>query len=154
MLKIKILCHGSLKEKYLKDGVADYLKRCSRFASVFVKEVEEKSAGIKESSTAVKKQGELLIKEIEGFSVALVSTGNELDSPGLAEFIDAKAAAGISTITFIIGGSNGLSGEVLAKADYKLSFGKFTYPHQLMRLILAEQLYRALTIRRNITYHK
>ncbi len=157
MLGVNILCVGKIKEKYLTDGIAEYAKRLSKMCKLSVIEVsEELSRG--ESAAEIdevkRREGERLISKIKGYAIALVIDGEPLGSVELAQRIDALSTRGVSEVTFIIGGSNGLHAQVMKRADMKLSFGAMTYPHQLMRLILAEQIYRAFMINGGKTYHK
>lgn len=146
MIKIRLVAVGTLKENYWRDALAEYQKRLSRFASFEVVEVKEKKT--------VEEEGREILAKKKGFFVAFDIAGKELSSEELAKYIDEKATAGVSEWTFAIGGSEGLSEEVKKSADFRLSFGKVTYPHQLMRVIAAEQLYRAMTINNGVTYHK
>lgn len=159
-MEIKIIVVGKLKEKYLKNGIAEYLKRMKNYAQIKIIEVKDE-AGSQTLSDAEIKQ----LKEIEGKRIieklpdrakiiALDLKGKQLTSEDFAEEINETMTYGTSQIAFIIGGSHGLSQEVLQKTDLKISFGKMTYPHQLMRLILVEQIYRAFKIMRNEPYHK
>lgn len=163
-MKITVLCAGKIKEKYFEDGIAEYVKRLSRYATVEIKQVQDEKTP--DNASAVKEEK---IKQVEGlrmldflkkagkndsFVFALVIKGKELDSVELSEKISELAVSGKSHIIFIIGGSLGLSDEVIAEADFKLSFSKLTFPHQLMRLVLLEQVYRAFRIRMGEPYHK
>lgn len=158
-MKITIACVGRIKEKYFTDAIAEYMKRLSRYADVEITEVPDEKAP--ESLSEARKEqiknieGQRLLKAIrKSYVVALAIDGKQTDSEGFADFISESALRGISHITFVIGGSLGLSSEVLKAADYKLSFSKMTFPHQLMRVILAEQIYRAFRIMKNEPYHK
>lgn len=144
MLGIRLVCVGNLKEKYLKDAAAEYVKRLSRFCDLEITETPESTP---------EKEKDPILKNLKGKAVALCVEGEEMSSEELAKFI-AKTAQTSSKITFVIGGSDGLDGEVKARADFRLSFSKMTFPHQLMRIILLEQIYRAFTINENIKYHK
>ncbi|MDG2769826.1 23S rRNA (pseudouridine(1915)-N(3))-methyltransferase RlmH, partial [Vibrio parahaemolyticus] len=149
-----------LKEKYLQDGIDEYIKRLSKFAKVNVIEIQDEKA--KENLS----QREMdIIKQIEGnkilsyikprdYCISLAIEGKSMDSLKFSEEISKLMLDGHSTINFIIGGSIGLSNEVLERSNLKLSFSKFTFPHQLMRLILIEQIYRAFKIMNNEPYHK
>lgn len=155
MLKIKLLVVGTIKEKYFVDAINEYKKRLSRFVDVEIQEVAECGKLSKTSIEEIKRvEGVEILKNLNGFVVALDKGGVQLDSEGFAKLISDASVQGSSKITFIIGGSHGLDNEVLNKVNKKLSFGKVTYPHQLMRVILLEQIYRAETILNNITYHK
>ncbi|MBR4183488.1 MAG: 23S rRNA (pseudouridine(1915)-N(3))-methyltransferase RlmH [Lachnospiraceae bacterium] len=159
-MHIKLLCVGRIKEKYLKDGLDEYLKRLSRYAKVEITEVndEKTTEGASDvENTAVKdKEGERILSHIKDTDhvCALAIDGKMYDSEGLAEHLDRLYVSGVSDIAFVIGGSLGLSDAVLKRADEMLSFSKMTFPHQLMRLIFLEQLYRTFRIQKNEPYHK
>lgn len=156
MLAVNIVCVGKIKESYFRDAIAEYSKRLGRFCKLCILEVEEelqKGDSIKEIDRVKQREGERIISKLSGFVVALDSKGKELTSNGLAEYIE-SVSLNNSVINFVIGGSNGLSDAVRNKADNVLSFGKVTYPHQLMRVILTEQIYRAFMINTNSAYHK
>ena len=156
-MTFKIVAVGKIKEGYLRDAVAEYVKRISRFAEVQMVEVAEKTFNGVPNSVETEKiinaEGESILQKAEGYVVALDIGGNELTSVELSERIE-KLTQNYSTITFVIGGSYGLSAAVKSRADSRLSFGKITLPHQLCRVVLCEQLYRACTIRHNVPYHK
>ena len=157
-MKIKIVCVGKLKEKYLKDGIDEYLKRMSRFAKIEITELTDEKIPDTPSSaqcTAVlKAEGEKIKKHLEGYIISLCVEGKSMSSEKLAEKIASVQLSGNSTITFVIGGSLGIDEEVKKQSHFKLSFSEMTFPHQLMRLILAEQIYRAFKINNNENYHK
>lgn len=150
----RIIAVGKIKEKYLSDGIKEYEKRIQGFTNFQITEVKE--VNTKEVSRNIKQEGENILKEIKNdeFVIALCIDGQVMDSEGLAQFLASKALYGTPKITFVIGGSNGLSEEVIKRANIKLSFSAFTFPHQLMRLILIEQIYRSLMINNNQEYHK
>lgn len=153
-MKINILCVGTLKEKYLKDACIEYLKRLQKYATVNVIEVKEEK--LSSSITLAKKieaESQRLLKLCEGQVFLLAIKGKQFSSEEFAKEIKNKSMRG-DTLTFIIGGSDGVSSEVEKRADVLLSFSAFTFPHQLMRVVLLEQIYRATTINNNITYHK
>ena len=152
-MKINIVCVGKIKEKFFTDAINEYLKRITRFAELKIIEVDESSklTNLEQKSKA---EGEKLLQKSSGILIALDGRGKLLSSPEMADYIHKKEIQGESVITFIIGGSNGLSKEVLDKADLILSFGKITFPHQLFRVVLVEQIYRALTIIEGLPYHK
>lgn len=156
-MKIKIVAVGKVKESYLRDALAEYVKRISRFASVEIVEVDEclsKGAQLDKEIERVKtREGESILAKLEGYVVAMDIDGKQLSSEQLSAHI-AEQKQRHSTFTFVIGGSNGLSDEVKQRADLRCSFGKITLPHQLFRVVLAEQLYRACCIEHNISYHK
>lgn len=159
-MKITILAVGKVKESYFRDGIAEYLKRLSKYAKMEVIEVNDEktpdNASEKEEVLIKQKEGERLLKSMkeDAYTIVLAIDGKKLDSVSLAEKIDQLGVSGNSHIQFIIGGSLGLADEVLRKADMKLSFSDMTFPHQLMRLILCEQIYRSYRIIHNQPYHK
>ena len=145
MQKINIVCVGKIKEKFYSDAAQEYLKRLSRFAKVEIREIPE--------CRTVEEEASLILKVSKGRIVALCIEGKKYSSEGLAEYIKELTDTG-SESTFIIGSSCGLSDEVKRKADLKLSFSDMTFPHQLMRVILLEQIYRAFMINGGGEYHK
>lgn len=152
-MQIKLLTVGTLKEKYWKEAYAEYSKRLQSYAKVKVFEVAEQNKGTVASRK--QKEGEQLLKHIgDSYAIALAIEGKTLSSEQLATKIDELATYGNSQLSFIIGGSDGLAKEVLQRANFKLSFSAMTFPHQLMRVILLEQIYRSFKIIRNETYHK
>lgn len=159
-MKITLICVGKLKEKYLTQGVEEYVKRLGRYCSLELIELADEktpdNAGEAMEDIIKKKEGDRILKALkaDSYCIALAIEGDMLSSEELAGKIDALGVSGISHISFIIGGSLGLSGEVLKRADYKLSFSKMTFPHQLMRMILLEQIYRSYRINNNQPYHK
>ncbi len=157
-MKIKIVCVGKLKEKYLKDGIDEYVKRISRFTKVEIKELPDEKIPDNPSSaqcTAVlKSESEKIEKHLEGYIISLCVEGENLSSEKLAEKLANIQLNGNSTITFVIGGSLGIDDKIKKTSHFKLSFSKMTFPHQLMRLILTEQIYRAFKINNNENYHK
>ncbi|GMA48410.1 23S rRNA (pseudouridine(1915)-N(3))-methyltransferase RlmH [Tetragenococcus muriaticus] len=159
-MNIKIISVGKLKEKYLIQGIQEYTKRLQGYAKVQLVEVADEKAPENLSETEMN-----LVKEKEGqrilaktrdteFLFALAIEGKNPSSEAFAKQIDQLTIQGKSNLTFVIGGSLGLSEEVLKRSNAQLSFGNMTYPHQLMRLILAEQIYRAFRINRGEPYHK
>ena len=152
-MKINIVCVGKIKEKFFVEAINEYAKRLSRFCDLKIIEVEEES---KMSNTDKKCEieSENLLEKCGGIIVALDSSGKLLSSPEIANFIKLKTNNGISEISFVIGGSNGLSQNLKSRADLVLSFGKITFPHQLFRVVLLEQIYRAFTILEGLPYHK
>lgn len=159
-MKITLVCVGKLKERYLTEAVEEYSKRLGRYCFLEVVEVaDEKTpdhASAAEEDMIKKREGERILKAVKdnSYCIALAIEGKMLSSEELAKRIDTLGIAGTSHITFIIGGSLGLSEEVLKRADYQLSFSRMTFPHQLMRVILLEQIYRAYRIISNEPYHK
>ena len=156
-MKINIVTVGSLKEKYLSDGCKEYLKRISRFHTIKIIEVEEeklpKNYSEADISKSLVKEGSRILKQTTGYLVVLDLKGENLTSVEFANKIE-KIALSFDTITFVIGGSFGLSQEVKGIANLTLSVSKMTFPHQLFRVMLLEQIYRACTISNNIIYHK
>ncbi len=159
-MEIKILSVGKIKEKYLTAGIAEYAKRLSRYCKLTFCQVADEKTPDKASEAL-----NLQIKEIEGdrlmkhireqdYVIALAIDGEMLDSVELSRKIDSLGISGNSSIAFVIGGSLGLSDKILKRADYKLSFSRMTFPHQLMQMILLEQIYRAYRIINHEPYHK
>lgn len=159
-MNIKIITVGKLKEKYLVQGIKEYEKRLSKYAKVTIIEVPDEKApeNLSEAQMLQVKEQEgkrILSKVKDGeYVFALAIDGENPSSEKFADQIDRLGTQGKSNLVFIIGGSLGLSDEVLKRSDTKISFGKMTYPHQLMRLILVEQIYRAFRINRGEPYHK
>ncbi|WP_153125444.1 23S rRNA (pseudouridine(1915)-N(3))-methyltransferase RlmH [Peribacillus tepidiphilus] len=159
-MNISIVTVGKLKEKYLKQGIDEYLKRLSSYAKVEIIELPDEKAPETLSETEMQqikdKEGERILAKIspDAHVIALAIQGKMKSSEELAEGLDKLATYGKSKITFVIGGSLGLSDAVMKRADESLSFSKMTFPHQLMRLILVEQIYRAFRINRGEPYHK
>ncbi len=150
---IKIICLGKVKEKYLQDGIDEYIKRISKYTQVKIIELEDE--GIKDDKVALKKEKEKILKYLntKDYIIVLDISGKEMTSLEFADKID-KTLIINSDITFIIGGSYGLDEEIKSLSNYRLSFSKMTFPHQLFRLILLEQIYRAYKINHNEEYHK
>lgn len=160
-MKITILCVGRIKEKFYVQAMEEYAKRLSRYCKLEITEVaDEKTpdgASEAEETQIRTKEGKRLLKYLEGKAakvVALCIDGQMLDSVELSEQMNDWMVQGCSHLVFVIGGSLGLSDEVVKRADYKLSFSKMTFPHQLMRVILMEQIYRAYRILNHEPYHK
>lgn len=159
-MKITIVCVGKVKEKFYQDAVKEYSKRLSRYTKLDIAEVADEKT--EEQSTEVEinlvkdKEGERILKAIkdDGYVVCLAIDGRQLDSVELSEKMNNLLVTGKSHIYFVIGGSLGLSDNVLKRADMKLSFSRMTFPHQLMRVILLEQIYRGFRIMNNEPYHK
>ena len=155
MRKITLVCVGNLKEKYLKDAFNEYEKRISKYFDFRILELPETKLSKPtpaEIERVIKTESDRILEKIKGkTAVILAIEGNEMSSPEFANFIEQQS--NISEIYFVIGGSYGLDARVKA-AGKTLSFGKLTYPHQLMRVVLVEQIYRAATIINNIEYHK
>ena len=159
-MKVSVICVGKIKEKFFSDAIKEYEKRLSRYCKLSITELADEKTpdGASEAleEQIKKKEGERILKAIpEGaYVVARAIEGKQLSSEELASFVDKLGVNGTSHIVLIIGGSLGLSKEVLARADYLLSFSKMTFPHQLMRVVLLEQLYRAYRIISGEPYHK
>ncbi|MGE7906354.1 23S rRNA (pseudouridine(1915)-N(3))-methyltransferase RlmH [Peribacillus sp. NPDC094092] len=159
-MKITIITVGKLKEKYLKQGIAEYTKRLSAYANIELVEVPDEKAPENLSAADMdivkQKEGERILAKVspDTYVITLEVNGKQLTSEQLATHLDQLATYGKSKIAFIIGGSLGLGTEVLSRSDYALSFSKMTFPHQLMKLVLVEQIYRAFRINRNEPYHK
>lgn len=159
-MNISIVAIGKLKEKYLKQGIDEYIKRLSAYAKVDIIELPDEKAPENLSDQDMKivkdKEGERILSKIspDAHVIALAIEGKMKSSEELADNMDRLSTYGKSKVTFVIGGSLGLSDAVLKRADEKLSFSRMTFPHQLMRLILLEQVYRAFRINRGEPYHK
>ena len=159
-MNITLVTVGKLKETYLKDAVGEYEKRLSRYASVRIIEVEDEktseTAGEKERESVKDREGKRILSVLKDrdYVIALVILGKEYSSEEMAARIGTLMNEGASDLTFIIGGSLGLSKEVLSCADEAWSFSRLTFPHQLMRVIALEQIYRSFRILKNEPYHK
>ncbi len=154
MMTIELICVGKIKEEYFTLAVKEYSKRIKPYATLKINEIKEIT-----SNEAVKnlyEEGKDILKSIDDsdFVVTLEIEGKMLDSVELADFVSRYFTYENRKLVFVIGSSNGLSPEVKKRSNYKLSFSKMTFPHQLMRVIFMEQLYRALSIINNIKYHK
>lgn len=158
MRKVNIVCVGKLKEDYLKNGINEYIKRLSNEIDVKIIEVDEyrlssNNPNASERELIIENEGKLIIEKIKGYVICLCIEGKQYSSEDFSKIIN-DCYNYNDEITFIIGGSYGLSKNVKAKSNLNLSFSKFTFPHQLMRLILLEQIYRANSIIKNTPYHK
>ena len=159
-MNITVISVGKLKEKYLKLGIEEFSKRLSKYCKLDMIELDDvkcpENLSDKDMEIVKNKEGNKILSKIKNnsFVIALAIDGKNLSSEELASTISNLAVRGNSHITFVIGGSLGLSSEVLKRADYKLSFSKMTFTHQLMKLILLEQVYRAFRINNNEPYHK
>jgi 23S rRNA (pseudouridine1915-N3)-methyltransferase len=159
-MKIKVITVGKIKEKYLLMGINEFLKRLNAYAKIEIIEVNDEKApeNLSESQVNQIKQieGQKIISKLEkdDYVIALAIEGKQKSSEELAKNIENLMTYGTSKISFVIGGSNGLSEEVLSLSNEWLSFSKMTFPHQLMRLILLEQVYRSFRIMKNEPYHK
>ena len=159
-MKITLITVGKIKEKYLKDAIAEYSKRLSRYCKLEIVEVVDEKTPDNASDTvkdAIRdKEGERILKYVkeDAYVITLEIAGKMLTSEEMAEKIEKLGVQGTSHIIFIIGGSIGLGKEILKRSDYALSFSKMTFPHQLMRVILLEQIYRSYRIINHEPYHK
>ena len=160
-MTIEIICVGKLKEKYWQEAAAEYIKRLSRFCSVKITELSEvrlTGSSAADEAAVVKAESEAIAAKLSPgqgtFTIALAVKGKPLSSEGLAEKMAALALEGKSRIVFVIGGSLGLTDELIKSCDMALSFSAMTFPHQLMRVVLLEQVYRAFKINAGESYHK
>ena len=159
-MNISVITVGKLKEKYLKQGIGEYVKRLSAYAKIDIIEIPDEKApetlSDMEMLQVKAKEGERILAKISDDThvIALAIEGKMKSSEELADTIDKLATYGKSKVAFVIGGSLGLSADVMKRANDTLSFSKMTFPHQLMRLILVEQIYRAFRINRGEPYHK
>ena len=143
---IKIICVGKIKEKFYRDAIAEYMKRLTKYHKIVIDEV---------SDSNINQEKDLILKHIntKDYIITLEIDGNSMDSLEFASFVDKRLSIN-SNITFVIGGSNGLHDDIKKLSNYKLSFSKMTFPHQLFRIILLEQIYRSFRILNNESYHK
>lgn len=159
-MKIKIICVGKIKEKYLKDGIAEYQKRLSRFTQFEIIELADEKTPEKasqaENEKIIEKEANRILSKIgnRDYVIALAIEGKQYASEEFSQFVTDITIQGFSDITFIIGGSLGLHSKIKQKAHALISFGRLTLPHQLMRLVLSEQIYRAFMIQEGSPYHK
>lgn len=159
-MKIKLVTVGKLKEKYLVDGIKEYVKRLNAYCKVEMIEVPDKPIPDKASEHTediIKdKEANKIVSKIKDdeYVIVLDLHGKEIDSVAFSKQIEECMIRGKSTITFVIGGSLGLGQAIIERANYRLCFSKMTFPHQLMKLVLVEQIYRAFKIMKNETYHK
>ncbi len=150
MMNIKVLAVGKLKEKYWRDALAEYEKRLSGYCVFSVEEIKEAPGD------DVVAEGKDILKKIrdDEYVIAMEIDGKQIDSREFADLIEGLGVRGKSRLTFVIGGSEGLSDQALARADERISFSSMTFPHQMFRVMLAEQIYRAFKIARGGKYHK
>lgn len=159
-MKITICCVGKVKESYFRAAIEEYKKRLSPYCKLEIAEVADEKTPDKASAALeqeiLRKEGERLLKKIreDAYVIALAIAGKSMDSVSFAKKLDQLAVQGTSHIQFVIGGSLGLHESVLKRANMQLSFSAMTYPHQLMRVILLEQIYRSYRINSNAPYHK
>jgi 23S rRNA (pseudouridine1915-N3)-methyltransferase len=159
-MNVKVLCVGKIKEKFYREAIEEYTKRLSKYCSTSIVEVADEKTSENASSTEINivkdKEGERILKNIseKDYVIALAILGKQMDSVAFSKYIEDLGIQGKSSLVFVIGGSLGLSDAVLKRADYQVSFSKMTFPHQLMRVILLEQIYRGMRIMKNEPYHK
>lgn len=159
-MKISIICVGKVKEKFYTQAIQEYTKRLSRYCKLEIIELQDEKtpdhASEQVNLNIKAKEGDRILSSIKDdtYVIALAIEGKMLDSVELSDKIDKLGISGTSHIAFVIGGSLGLDERVLNRADYKLSFSKMTFPHQLMRVVLLEQIYRSYRIMMNEPYHK
>jgi len=159
-MNISVIAVGKLKEKYLKDAIDEYAKRLTRYCKLYIMLVQDEkapeNASLKDEEAIKEKEGDAILRHIKDnmYVVALDLKGKMLSSEELSGFIGNLCINGDSNLTFVIGGSLGLSEKVLNRSDYKLCFSKMTFPHQLIRVILLEQIYRSFRIIHGEPYHK
>ena len=143
MLNVNIICHGTLKERYLRDAVLEYSKRLGAYCRLNIFEAKD-DAGLEE----------LVASKSKDYRIALCIEGEMPDSVGLAKILAQTPLKGYSSMSFVIGGSDGIPERIKAMCDSRMSFSRMTFPHQLMRVILLEQIYRGFNINNNGKYHK
>ena len=158
-MNISIICVGRIKESFYRDAIAEYSKRLSGYCNFRIIEVDDESdQGFNsgDASVILSREADRILKQIKPgmYVITLEIKGKKTDSEGFSEMLSGLFVSGRSDIAFVIGGSNGLDRLVSQRADYKLSFSDMTFPHQLMRVILSEQIYRAFRIMRGEPYHK
>ena len=157
MLKINVIAVGKVKEKYFLDGIEEYSKRISRFCQFNIIEIGEENYKKIDSSIEQiikNKEGAKILPLLKGYVVVMAIEGKKFSSENFSNFIQKIATEENSTITFVIGGSYGLSNQVKERANMLVSFSEMTFPHTMFRLMLTEQIYRAFCIKEGITYHK
>ncbi len=157
MIKVNIVAVGKVKEKYFADGISEYAKRLSRFCDFSIIEIaEENYQKVTDSliNTIKEKEAEKILPHLKGFVFAMAIEGKKYSSEKLASELKEIIDLGQGVITFVIGGSYGLSNQIKSKANALLSFSDMTFPHTLFRLMLSEQIYRAFSINNGIAYHK
>ena len=159
-MKIKIICVGKIKEKYIVDGIKEYSKRLSKYCNLEIIEVMDENfvqnPNVEEIEIIKEREENKILKHIgdKDYIISLAINGKQLTSEELADNINNLTISGYSTISLIIGGSHGLSNNILKKSNLLLSFSKLTFPHQLFRLVLLEQIYRSFKIIKKEPYHK
>ncbi|MBQ8489257.1 MAG: 23S rRNA (pseudouridine(1915)-N(3))-methyltransferase RlmH [Pseudobutyrivibrio sp.] len=159
-MNVRILCVGKIKEKFYRDAILEYSKRLSKYCSLEIVEVNDEKTSENSTENEINiikdKEGERILKHIKDrdYTIALAIQGKQQDSVAFSKYIENLGITGNSSICFIIGGSLGLSDAVMKRCNDSISFSKMTFPHQLMRVILLEQIYRAMRIMNNEPYHK
>ncbi|WP_352403403.1 23S rRNA (pseudouridine(1915)-N(3))-methyltransferase RlmH [Kandleria vitulina] len=159
-MNIKIISVGKLKEKYLKEGIKEYVKRLGAYTKVEMIEVDDepipKNASLAQEIMVKAKEGRKILDKVKqnDYMILLDVASKQMDSVAFSKHIEQKMISGCSTIVFVLGGSLGHSEEIYERADFKMSMSEMTFPHQLARLLLCEQIYRAFKIMKNETYHK
>ncbi|MBE5919178.1 MAG: 23S rRNA (pseudouridine(1915)-N(3))-methyltransferase RlmH [Pseudobutyrivibrio ruminis] len=159
-MNVRILCVGKIKEKFYRDAILEYSKRLSKYCSLEIVEVNDEKTSENSTENEINiikdKEGERILKHIKDrdYAIALAIQGKQQDSVAFSKYIENLGITGNSSICFIIGGSLGLSDAVMKRCNDSVSFSKMTFPHQLMRVILLEQIYRAMRIMNNEPYHK
>ena len=159
-MRISIVCVGKIKEKFYVQAVCEYVKRLSRYCKLDIIELPDEktpdNASEKEELQIKYKEGQLILSKIKDnmFVIAMDLNAKQMTSEEFSKFIETQGVMGNSNITFVIGGSLGLSQDVIKRANYKICFSKMTFPHQLFRVMLLEQVYRAFRIMKNEPYHK
>ncbi|MDO4690949.1 MAG: 23S rRNA (pseudouridine(1915)-N(3))-methyltransferase RlmH [Fusobacterium sp.] len=155
-MNIYVICIGKVKEGYIIEGIQEFSKRMKKFVNLEIIELKEFTKESKIELCIKKESDEILkyLSKINSYEILLDLTGREFDSVAMSTYIEDLKNSGVSNISFIIGGSDGVSQELKKKVKLKLKFSNFTFPHQLMRLIFMEQLYRWFAISNNIKYHK
>lgn len=159
MMTLRIVCVGDLKETYWNDAIKEYAKRLDPFCKLEIVEIAETKLPNKPSDAQIRlgldAEGERILAKCDGFhKIALAIEGTMESSPQFSLRLETLGVRGVSKLAFLIGGSHGLADSVKAKADYALSFSPMTLPHQLMRVVLLEQIYRAFSIANHTSYHK
>ena len=157
MVKINLVAVGKVKETYFSDGIKEYAKRLSRFCDFNIIEIGEENFSKADDGTikiVKEKEGEKISEYLKGYVIAMAIEGKKMSSEKFADKLDAVISRGNGVITFVIGGSYGLSDKVKSRADELMSFSDMTFPHTLFRLMLTEQIYRAFSILNGSAYHK
>lgn len=157
MLHIRIVCVGKLKEKYFREAESEYAKRLKRYCDLKILEVKDetpKDDSPRSLEQARRVEGDRITAHLKGYVVACDIKGSTFNSETFSSFIEGLTLSGESHVSFVIGGSTGLSEAVLTRVDLRLSFSRMTLPHRLFRIVLLEQIYRAFRIARGETYHK